>query len=310
MLAKNSLIAPRTPFVNGLSSMLAAGCGGVGAQRLQPDLVEERIGLLREYVAQRGEAREAALEAAPFPSRTRSIMCIDDVLVLAAQRRQLGELLADAGGARIENGAHGAGQRAHVGLRCSADDVALGRDELLRQRRLRAPGRRLRASSASSPLTFASSAFCADAANTCATRNAEHLRARRAPGDRSPRRSPRSDLSSSQRPSILLRITMRPALRGRVVAGQVLVPHLEVGLGDARVGGQDEEERVRVGQQVERELGLGADRIEPRRVEDHEPLLQQRMREVDDRVPPAGDVDAALVAVRRARPGCRPRRRP
>ena len=49
------------------------------------------------------------------------------------------------------------------------------------------------------------------------------------------------------------------------------------------------------GKQVERELGLGADRVQSRRVEDHEPLLQQRMREVDDRMPPARDVDRAFA---------------
>ena len=57
---------------------------------------------------------------------------------------------------------------------------------------------------------------------------------------------------------------MRPALVRGIVAGEVLVPDLEVGLGDAGVGGEDEQERVRVGQEVERELGLGADRVEAR----------------------------------------------
>ena len=63
---------------------------------------------------------------------------------------------------------------------------------------------------------------------------------------------------------------------------------------------------MRVGQQVERELGLGADRVEARRVEDHQALLQQRVRKIDDRVPPARDVDGAVVAALGAR-GCRRR---
>ena len=91
-------------------------------------------------------------------------------------------------------------------------------------------------------------------------------------------------------------MTMRAGLRRRVVAGEMRVPHVEVGLGDAGVGGQDEQHRVRVREQVERELGLGADRVQARRVEDHQPLLQQRMREIDDRVAPARNVDAAVVA--------------
>ena len=59
--------------------------------------------------------------------------------------------------------------------------------------------------------------------------------------------------------------------------------------------GEDEEHGVRLRQQRERELGLGADRVESGRVEDDEALLQQRMREVDDRVPPARDVEHAFI---------------
>ena len=73
-------------------------------------------------------------------------------------------------------------------------------------------GRRLRASSASSPLTLASSAFCADVAYTCVVRNAEHVRGRAAPGARSRASISSSVFRSSHRPSILLRMTMRPAL--------------------------------------------------------------------------------------------------
>ena len=97
-------------------------------------------------------------------------------------------------------------------------------------------------------------------------------------------------------------------MRRRVVAREVLVPHLEVGLGHAGVGGEDEQHRVRVRQQVERELGLGADRVQARRVEDDQALLQQRMREVDDRVAPARNVDGAVAVAIRARTGRRRRR--
>ncbi len=157
-------------------------------------------------------------------------------------------------------------------------------------------GRRLRASSASSPLTFASSAFCADVGVDLGNGNAQHVRA----GAHLP-----VDLALDLRFGLqvvpqavdLVQDDDAAGLGRGIVAGEVLVPHLEVGLGDAGVGGQDEEQRVRVRQKVQRELGLGADRIEARRVEDHEPLLQQRMREVDHRVAPAGDVDAAFVAM-------------
>ena len=66
-----------------------------------------------------------------------------------------------------------------------------------------------------------------------------------------------------------------------------------------------------LGSRLQRELRLGADRVQARRVEDHEALLQQRMREVDDRVAPARDVDRRLAAGRAAaRGGPRRRARP
>ena len=57
---------------------------------------------------------------------------------------------------------------------------------------------------------------------------------------------------------------------------------------------------MRVGDEVERELGLGADRVETRRIEDHEALRQQRMREVDDGVTPHRDLDHAVGVDERA----------
>ena len=74
----------------------------------------------------------------------------------------------------------------------------------------------------------------------------------------------------------------------------VLSPDLDVRLRDAGVRREDEQHRVRVRDQVQRELGLGADRVQARRVEDDEPLREQRMREVHDRVPPHRDLDGAV----------------
>ncbi len=50
-----------------------------------------------------------------------------------------------------------------------------------------------------------------------------------------------------------------------------------------------------VGKEIQRELGLRADRVQSGRIEDDEPLLQQRMREVDYRVSPARNVNRALA---------------
>ena len=59
---------------------------------------------------------------------------LDDVLVLAAQRAELGQLLGDAVLPGVEERADARGERLHLGLRRRADDVALGRNELARQR--------------------------------------------------------------------------------------------------------------------------------------------------------------------------------
>ena len=50
-----------------------------------------------------------------------------------------------------------------------------------------------------------------------------------------------------------------------------------------------------VGQHVERQFGLGADGVETGRVEDDQPLLQQRMGKIDQRMAPARNRDAAVA---------------
>jgi hypothetical protein len=85
----------------------------------------------------------------------------------------------------------------------------------------------------------------------------------------------------------------------RRIRAEVVAPDHEVGLGDAGVGAEDEDGRVRARQQAQRQLGLGADRVQARRVEDDEALLEQRMRVVDQRVAPRRHLDAAGVVARR-----------
>ena len=70
-------------------------------------------------------------------------------------------------------------------------------------------------------------------------------------------------------------------------------PDVEVAARDAGVGREHEQHRVRVRNERQRQLRLRPDRVQARRVEDHEPPLQQRMREVDDRVAPLRDLDHA-----------------
>ena len=161
------------------------------------------------------------------------------------------------------------------------------------------------ASSSSSSSTLATRPFWADTGNTAAgsiSRVAATLATWPAI---SARCRPRC-AGPSHRPSILLRATRRP--RWRRPALHVVAPHREVALGDAGVGGQDEQHRVGVGQQVEGELGLGADGVEARGVEDHQALLEQRVRKLDDRVAPRGSRPAlgvgadAVAACRSGKP--------
>ena len=73
---------------------------------------------------------------------------------------------------------------------------------------------------------------------------------------------------------------------------------IDVGLGHAGIRGEDEQHRVCVGEKVERQFGLGSNRVKARRVENHQTLLQKRVREIDHRVAPARNVDGSLVGRR------------
>ena len=66
----------------------------------------------------------------------------------------------------------------------------------------------------------------------------------------------------------------------------VRVPDIDVAARHAGVGRQHEQHRVRARDQVQRQLGLGTDRVQARRVDDDQPQLQQRMRNVDDGMAP------------------------
>ena len=82
---------------------------------------------------------------------------------------------------------------------------------------------------------------------------------------------------------------------GLALRAEMVTPYAQVRLGDAGVCPQDEDRRVRRGQQAQGQLGFGADRVQPRRVEHHEALAQQRVRVVDEHVAPQRHLDAAGV---------------
>ena len=80
--------------------------------------------------------------------------------------------------------------------------------------------------------------------------------------------------------------------RPRHPALHVTLPDLQIALRDTGLGGQEEQDRVAVRDHAHGQLRLGAEGIQSGRVEDDQPALEQRVGEVDDGVPPCGDVDA------------------
>ena len=187
IVAKNSFIASRTPLVNGLSSMLRRVRPALARSASRPMTSKSCVRLLREHGAQRGVALQPALEELLLLAHALHHV-LDDVLVLAAQRAQLGELLGDARSA-ARRAARARPRRARAlrpaspRRRCRASPGMSLRDSASSS-----TGRRLFASSASSPLTLASSAFCADTANTCAAGSPSSCADDCAPGGRFRRR--------------------------------------------------------------------------------------------------------------------------
>ena len=88
-------------------------------------------------------------------------------------------------------------------------------------------------------------------------------------------------------------------IAGQRLRGQMVAPDLEVGAGHAGVRPQHEDHHMRIGQQPDGELGLGADRVQTRRVEHHQTALEQRMRHIDQRMAPQRDLDLAIGPQRR-----------
>ena len=122
-------------------------------------------------------------------------------------------------------------------------------------------------SATSSPSTRAASACRADSGNTRCSADAEG--ARRLAlllGDL------RLDLlERGQRVDQRIDLVQHDEARRRLGA-EMVAPDRQVGLGDAGVGAEDEDGGVRRRQQAERQLRLGADRVQARRVEDDQAL--------------------------------------
>ncbi len=73
----------------------------------------------------------------------------------------------------------------------------------------------------------------------------------------------------------------------------MMTPDVDIAFGDTGICRQDEQYRMGVGDQVERQLRLGTDRVQTRRIDNHQPLFQQGMREIDDGMAPLRNFNAA-----------------
>ena len=79
------------------------------------------------------------------------------------------------------------------------------------------------------------------------------------------------------------------------VAGQqMLLPNGQVRLGHPGIGPQQKHHGMGLGNLIDGQLWLGPDGVQARGVQNHQPLLEQGMGDVHQRVPPAGNLDQPL----------------
>ena len=88
----------------------------------------------------------------------------------------------------------------------------------------------------------------------------------------------------------------QPGVARGVFSDQVFTPDGQIRLGHAGISRQNEHHRMRLRNQADGQLRLGPDGVQPRRVQNHQPLLEQRVRNVDQRVPPLGHFHQTIGA--------------
>ena len=78
------------------------------------------------------------------------------------------------------------------------------------------------------------------------------------------------------------------------LGGQMLPPDGQVRAGHAGVCAQDKDNAMRLGQQTHRQFRLCTHGIQARGIQDHQPLAEQRVGDIDQRMPPGGDLHHSL----------------
>ena len=76
----------------------------------------------------------------------------------------------------------------------------------------------------------------------------------------------------------------------------MLTPDGQIGFGDPRVCRKNKNYCMRLRNQADGQLGLGTNGIETRRIENHQSLLEQRMRDIDQGVAPFRHLDHSIRA--------------
>ena len=82
---------------------------------------------------------------------------------------------------------------------------------------------------------------------------------------------------------------------GRI--NEVLAPDGQIGPRDSGIGSKDEHHRVGLGNQVDGELWLCTHSVQPWGIENHQTMLQQRVRQIDDGMAPLGHFHQPLCSL-------------
>ena len=84
------------------------------------------------------------------------------------------------------------------------------------------------------------------------------------------------------------------AALGRAATADMLFPDRQIGLGDAGIGSQNEEHGVRIGELRQGQFRFSTNRIQTRRIENNQALLEQRMGKIDHGMAPARHFNQAI----------------
>ena len=257
------------------------------ADLLELHALDDLRAVAAEHRAQRLELGDALLELFLLALHAHQHV-LDHRVVLAAQAAQLEQLLDDVAATHLQQLLRACRHVLHRQLHLLGDDLATLRNQLIRQHRLQLEQSALRQQLM----------VMADLGHQALLRrhrihaldiDIEHL-------------CRRHDLATDfvfdflcgleRIPQAIDLVEHRDAALA-LATTDMRAPQLQVALGHAGVRGQHEHHDMRIRNQSQRQLRLGTDGVQARRVQDHQALLEHRVREIDDRVTPLRHFDRA-----------------